>query len=254
MADQPEKNISFEQLATLREKTEAISQFLLQQLTAHFETVRLLLSPRRLLGKHIRTGPKEDVVGEDIALKQLRAKFDEVCKPFGLQPDFDDSVLDLVDNRLELYPWEYSHEAKTAKESKAVTITSPLRWVLNYKSGCSLAQLSQMLAGKAERRSADIRQFVVNALVMEMLLAKFPGLPRLLNDLRYEVSTEKAAGLGDLLLVSIDSCVPSFRPSDDVIVTATRFSGIPAFIELIDGDAVHDLADPLKTRIEEMLR
>jgi hypothetical protein len=47
--------------------------------------------------------------------------------------------------------------------------------------------------------------------------------------------------------------VPSFRPSDEVILAATRFSGVPAFIELIDVEAARMLPDPLKARIEEIL-
>jgi hypothetical protein len=35
---------------------------------------------------------------------------------------------------------------------------------------------------------------------------------------------------------------------------ATRFSGISNFVELIDVNAVHTLADPLKPQIEELLR
>ena len=57
-----------------------------------------------------------------------------------------------------------------------------------------------------------------------------------------------------LPLVTIASCLPSFRPADDLILAATAFSGIPAFIELIDVDAAHSLGDPFKARVEEMLK
>lgn len=254
MAASGHQSLSFEQLAELREKTEAISQFLQQQLKTQLETLRPLLSPRRLLGKYVRTGVKEEVVGEEKALAQLREKYNDVCgTPFGLPPDLDDSALDLLENRLDLYPWEYSYEAKTGKETKAVTITSPLRWVLSYSSNYSLAQLRQVLSGRAERHPDSIRHFVIHALAMQLLLAKFPGIVQLFHDLRYEVRTETFPGLGNLPLVSISSCVPSFRPSDELIVTATRYSGVPAFIELIDLAAVQSLPDPLKTRIEGML-
>jgi hypothetical protein len=64
-----EKVVNFEQLADLRDKTEAISQFLQKQLRAHLETLRVLLAPRRLLGKY--AGVKEDVGGADRAFAQL---------------------------------------------------------------------------------------------------------------------------------------------------------------------------------------
>ena len=248
-----ERSLTFEQLAELRDKTEAISQLLQKQLMAHLETIRPLFAPRRLLGKYV--GVKEEVVGADRAFAQLQEKYKEVCgKPFALPPELDDSPLSVIDNRLELYPWEYVHQAKGERETKTVTITSPIRWVLTYSSDYTLSQLIHSTAGKEQRRADAIRQFVVNMLVMQFLLAKFPGITQLLTDLRYEVHTEKSPGLGELSLVTISSCLPSFRPSDSLILAATRLSGVPAFIELIDVDAMHALQDPLKLRIKEMFR
>lgn len=246
--------LTIEQLVDLRSKTEAVSDFLLKQLQARLETLRPLFAPRRLLGDYVRSAVKEEVVGADRALAQLREKFAEVCaRPFALPPEIDKSALELIENRLELYPWEYTHEAKTDQETKTVTISSPLRWIFTYGSGYTLSQLRTVLAGKEKRQSEHVRQFVVNALAMHFLLAKFPGLLQLLGDLRYEVQTETAPGLGTVPLVTISACVPSFRPPDDLILAATRLSGVPAFIEIIEVDAVRRLQDPLKTRFEEML-
>src|SRR5919109_2504822 len=233
-----QRTLTFEQLAELREKTEAIAQFLQKQLKTHLETLRPLLAPRRLLGKYV--GVKEEVVGADRAFAQLQEKYKEVCgKPFALPAELEEGPLALVDNRPELYPWEYTHQAKSERETRTVTITSPVHWVLTYSSEYSLSQLVQTMAGKEQRRSDSIRQFVVNALVMHAMLAKFPGIIQLLTDLRYEIRTEKSPGLGELPLVTIRSCLPSFRPPDSLILAATRLSGIPAFIELIDIDAMH---------------
>jgi hypothetical protein len=99
-----------------------------------------------------------------------------------------------------------------------------------------------------------MREFVVAALAIESVLEKFPGLVRLLRDLRYEVQVEKCPALGDLPLVVVSACVPSFRPSDELVLATTRLSGVPAFIELIDLDAIQRMQDPLKPRLEEMLR
>jgi hypothetical protein len=247
------EKITFEQLADLREKTELISQFLQHRLKAHLETLRPLLAPRRLLGKY--TGVREDVAGADRAFAQLQEQYQRVCaKPFALPPELDDTPLSQIDNRLELYPWEYTHQAKNERDNRTVTIASPVHWVLTYSSEYSLAQLTQTIAGKEQRRSESVRQFVVNALVMAALLAKFPGIPQLLSDLRYEIQTETLPALGDLPLMTIRACLPSFRPSDSLILAATRLSGVPAFIEIIDLDALPTLADPLKLRLEEMLR
>jgi hypothetical protein len=62
------------------------------------------------------------------------------------------------------------------------------------------------------------------------------------------------AELHDLPIPTLSFSLPSFRPSDDLILAATAFSGIPAFIELIDVAAARDIADPLKARIDELIR
>ncbi len=247
------KALTFEQLVDLREKTEAISQFLYKRLKGHLETLRLLLAPRRLLGKYV--GVKEDVVGADKAFAQLQEIYRGVCgKPFALSTELDEGPLKLLENRFELYPWEYIHQAKSERETKAVTITSPVRWVLTYSAGYTLSQVLQAVVGKEQRQTDALRQFVVNVLVMHLVLAKYPGIAQLLTDLRYQVGVDKSSRLGELPLVTLSACLPSFRPSDQLILTATRFSGVPAFIELIDVDMLDTLHDPLKQHLEEICR
>ena len=245
------KALTFEHLVEFREKTEAISQFLHKRLQVHLETLRLLLAPRRLLGKYV--GVKEDVVGADKALAQLREIYRGVCgKPFALPTELDEGPLQLLENRLELYPWEYIHQAKSERETKAVTITSPVRWVLTYHAGYTLSQVLQAMVGKEQRQVDALRQFVVNALVMHLVLAKYPSITKLLTDRRYQVGVDKAPSLGELPLVTLSACLPSFRPADQLILTATRFSGVPAFIELIDVEMLDTLPDPLKQHLEKI--
>jgi len=247
------KTLTFEQLAELRQKTEAIAGFLRTRLQGHLETMRPLFAPRRLLGKY--ADRKEDVVGSEKAVAQLREKFAEVCgAPFSLTPDWDVDMLGRIDNRPEIYPWEYSYEAKGDGEPKDLTIISPVRWVLTHGSGYTLSQVRQAVAGKHERRSDHLRQFVVNALLMQLFFARYPGIAQLLGDLRYQVHVDKCPGLGALPFVTVSACVPSFRPADNLILMATRFSGVSNFVELIDVDAVHAMQDPLKPGIEELLR
>jgi hypothetical protein len=252
-SSRPETALSFEQLVALRGHTEAIAQFLRTQLQDHVETLRPLFAPRRLLGKYV--GVKETVVGADRAFTQLQEQYRQVCgKPFGLPPELDEDALSVVDNRLELYAWEYAHEAKSTRETKTITITSPVCWLLTYSSGYTLTQLRHALLAPTERRPDHLRQFVVNALLMAAVLARYPGLVQLFTDLRYQVHIDRAADFGALPLVTIRSCLSSFRPPDDLILAATRLSGVAAFIELIDMDGVHALPDPLKLRLEDMLR
>lgn len=246
-------NLTFEQLAILRDKTEVIAQFLKDRLKGHLETLRPAFAPRRMLGKY--TGTREGVAGEDKAFAQLQTQYQEVCRnPFALPPELGQDILTNIDNQLDVYPWEYLHEAKGVRETKTLTMNSPVRWVLTYSSGYSLSQVRQAVSGLQERRSDYVRQFVVNALVMRLLFERYPGIPQLLTDLRYEVRIEKCPGLGELPFVTVSACIPSFRPVDDLILAATRFSGVPAFIELINIDTIPVLQDPLKLHIERMLQ
>lgn len=57
-----------------------------------------------------------------------------------------------------------------------------------------------------------------------------------------------------LQLTTITFGLQSFRLPDDLILAATSFSGIAAFIELVDTDAAANLPDPLKARLQEVVR
>lgn len=244
--------LTFEQLSKLREQTEAIAGFLRNRLQGHLETLRPLFAPRRLLGRYVDR--KEDVAGSEKAVVQLREKFKEVCgTPFSLTPEMDDSILTGMDSRPELYPWEYTHGVREAEELRELIITSPVRWVLSYGSGYTLSQVRQAIAGKYERRSHHLRQFVVNALVMNLLVAKYAKISQLFSDLRYHLLVDKCPGLGPLPFVTVSACLPSFRPPDNLVLMATRFSGVSNFVELIDVDAVNTLQDPLKSQIQDLL-
>jgi hypothetical protein len=50
----PRENLKLENLADVREKTEMVSQLLLNQLKGHLDTLRPLLAPRRILGNYVR--------------------------------------------------------------------------------------------------------------------------------------------------------------------------------------------------------
>jgi hypothetical protein len=254
--DDAPRPLTFQELPELRRKTEAISKFLQDQLSSHLETLRPILSPERLFGKYVgAAGVKGDAPAADRALAQLQQSYRPFSgPPFNLPSEFDPYWLTLVGSRVSLHPWEYAHPARTERESKTITMSSPVRWVVSFSSTYTLSHVRQAVAGKGERRPEHIRQFVVNALVMQLMMANTPGLLPLLADLRYQLSTDSLPDLPKLPLTTITSGLPSFRPPDDLILTATNFSGVPAFIELIDVDALYALPDPLKARIEELLR
>jgi hypothetical protein len=245
--------VTLQELPELRRKTEAIARLLQDQLNHHLETLRPLLSPDRVFGRH--AGGRSEVPGADRALGELQQTYRDFSgKPFDLPVEFDPHWLTLVGNRVELHPWEYAHEAKAGAESKSITMSSPLRWILSYSSNYSAAQAKQVLAGKEQRRPEYLRQFVINALTIQLVISRFPGLAQLFSDLRYEMKAATSNELPKLPLVTITSCLPSFRPADDLILAATAFSGVPAFIEFVDLEAIKSPKDTLKEKLEELMR
>ena len=249
MSEPQPSPLTLEELPELRRKTEAISQILKQQVVGHFETLRPLLAPERIFGK--LAGGKVEVPGADLVLEELRQNYRPFTrKPYDLPEDFNASWLTLVGNSLELHPWEYVQPV----QSKAITISSPLRWVVNYRANLELAQVKAMITGKEAPRLDYLRQFVVNALVLQSLLTRTPGLRALFADLRYELKTEVLPDLGGLPMVTISSILSSFRPADNLIVAATAFSGVPEFIELADLESLRNQKDLVREKIDQVLQ
>jgi len=83
------------------------------------------------------------------------------------------------------------------------------------------------------------------------MLKNFPSLKQLLQDLRYEVKIQKLEDLGGLPVVLLKAPVECFLPPDDFILQITQLSGISAFQEIIDLDAVENIPDPLKDVLKE---
>ena len=249
MSDASATPLTLAELPELRRKTEAVSRFLRDQIAAHLETLRPLFAPERILGKY--AGGKVDVPGVEKAYADLQRSYKPFTqKPYDLPESFDANWLTLVGHTLELYPWEYVHPL----QGKPITMSSPVRWVVNYRSSYGLAQVKNVLGGKETVRQDYLRQFVVNALVLQLVLARTPGLGQLFQDLRYELKSETLPELKALPIVTITSCLTSFRPADDLIQAATAFSGVPAFIELLHVETLRQPLDPLQTKIEALLK
>jgi len=251
--EKPTRPLTFQELPELRRKTEVISKFLQEQLQTHLGTLRPILSLERVFGKYL--GGRGDSALAERAFTQLQQSYRPFAsRPFDLPNQFDEHWLSLVGSRVTLYPWEYMYEARNERETKTITMSAPVRWVISYTSAYTLSQVRQGLVGRGERRPEHIRQFVVNALVTQLMINHTPGLAPLFADLRYQLQTDSVPDLPKLPLTVITAGLPSFRPSDDLILSATNFSGVPAFIELVDINAFYGLEDPLRARIDTLLR
>ena len=246
-----DRTVTFQELPAARRTTEAISQYLQQRLSTYLDTLKALLAPERVFGKHV--GGKGDVMGVDKAVNQVAQSYREVAgKPLELPREFDPEWLAGTGSRLELHRIEYVHTASANNTAKPIHITSPVRWILAYGSAITPFQALQIAAGKERDQSGALRQFAVNALVMQQVLARYPGLAEIFKDLRFELRIEHFPDTGKLPFATISSFIPSYRPSDELILTATEFSGVAAFIELIDISALDTLRDPLKQQIEAL--
>jgi hypothetical protein len=243
------RSLSIDQLTDLRAKTEAVSQYLRKRLEDHLATMRVAFAPRWVLGKHVRSGIRDDLVGSDAAFQQIKARYAQFRgRPFLVPRELEDAPVS-IEGVLELHAREYTLEL----EGKPVKMTSPVHWVVNYRCGYTLGQIRESIAAKQPLRAEDAKSFVIGALVLAMLLEKTPGLTQLLTDLRYEVEVAPSAELGGLPLVTIHAGIPSFKPDDSLILSATRFSGVPEFIELIDMAALETLGDPFQAGIRAVM-
>lgn len=246
-----ERALTTDDLASLRAKTEAVAKLVRERLAAQLETLRPVLAPHRLFGRHVRGGSRDEVPGAERAFTRLKERYAAACgRPFGLAKELEDEPLS-IEPLLDIHPFEYRHTLNG--DGRVITLTNPMRWVIGYRAAYTLAQLESALEKRATLRQSDAKQFLLNALALEQLFEAFPEIPELLRELRYEVAIEKRAALGELPLVTLRSALPAFRPADELIAKATQLSGVPAFIELIDLGALSRLEDPLRERIEAAL-
>ena len=78
----------------------------------------------------------------------------------GCRLEFPDTALAQLDNQPAVYPWEYLYTAKSERDSKNLTITSPAQWILTYESGVTLARYGRCLRTRPSGR----RRFCDNLL------------------------------------------------------------------------------------------
>ena len=245
----PRKNLDNQQFRKLRQGTEKIVGALEKRLKGHLNILRPLFIPRKLLGTYIKSATMEEVPGSDRAFAELREQYAAICeKPFGL-PKKLHVPLPSMSNQLDGVPFTYSLYLEDSQE-KPTNITAAARWILSYRSECPLNRLKAMMSGAESPQTDDMRQSLINHLAMVIFLKHFPGLTQLLNDLRYEVGIRELPDFGGLPVVILKAPLETFLPPDDFIAQVTQLSGIPAFQELVDLDAIENIPDPLRESLK----
>jgi hypothetical protein len=242
------KDLDNEQFMRLRQNTNHLMQLLDRRLKNQLKTLRPLFTPRKLLGTYIKSASPDEVSGSDRAFADLQAKYAALCEnPFGL-PKKLQTPLPPISNHLDATPLKYAlHPPDSQKPT--TSITAATRWVISYRCECPFDRLKAMLAGDENRQPDDMKQSLMAHLIPVVFLERFPALAKLLGDLRYRVEIKGLEDLGGLPVVVLAAPLESFLPTDDFILRVTGLSGIPAFQEIIDEDAVDRIQDMLKDEL-----
>lgn len=242
------KDVDNQEFLKLRQATEKIGEVLEKRLKNHLTVLRPLFMPRKLFGTYIKSSAMQEVPGADKAFAELQEQFGAVCKdPFEL-PKKLQPPLPPISNELQGTPLEYHLQS-----GRGTKITSPTKWVLSYRGECPLGRLRSMVTGQETRQMEDMRQALIDHLAIVVFLKHFPALTQLLQDLRYTVEVEKAPDLGGLPVVVLRAPLETFLPTDEFIDQITQLSGVRAFQEIVDPEAVQQISDPLREALVDSL-
>lgn len=242
------KNLGNDEFLQLRQATEKIAQVLTKRLKSHLDVLKPLFIPRKLFGTYIKTSNMEEVIGSDKAFAELQERYSAICdQPFGL-PKKLQRPLPPISNQLEAFPFQYTLICEGSNEKK-IRVTSPAKWIVSYRTECPLNRLGAMLSGEESRQPDDMKQSLIDHLSLVLFLEHFQTLKLLIEDLRYQLEIIQLPDFGGLPVVLLKAPLFTFLPPDDFIVQVTQFSGIPAFQEIIDLEALQNISDPLKVSL-----
>jgi hypothetical protein len=246
-----DERFSTKNLLVLRKLTRAIADLLRNQVREYLTTLGILLRPAGVLGEFVE-GNKEFVKGADQAFKEVVSLYEAVAvgKPFNLPKELQ-PPLEVISSALEITPLEYTHAAKMNGDTKTVTVTSPLKWVLTY-SGFAPKRLRDLLATRAPDK--EVQHFVLHTLMLHVVLGRAAGMKKILEALHFPVTTGRLPGFGELPITFVASEVTTLLPPDAVIIESTEIAGMDAFEEVVNIDDIVQLSDPLKQRLLELVQ
>ena len=240
-------------LLVLRKLTRATADLLREQMREYLSTLAPLIRPRSVLGEYVQSNLKDSVKGADTAFKELQTLYQAIApaKPFGLNKELK-LPLDVSGPALEMTVVEYVYTAAGEQQTKKVTITSPLKWVINYP-GYSISRLRELCADR-NRSSDELQRYLLHYLALHIVIAKKPGLSKILEALHFPLTTERLPEFGELPISFISSAVSTVRPPDDVIIESTEISGMDVFEEVVNIDDIVNLSNSLKGRLIELVK
>jgi hypothetical protein len=248
------ETLNIEQLLQLHALTKDVAKFCQKQLRTYLEGLAMLFRPRRILGDAMEGSEGESVGNTNRAVTELKELYKQVAvRPFDLRPELI-TPLESVSTQLQLYDWEYLHQAKTDRGWRSTRVNTPLTWVLSYSSTYSLSMVRQVLAGQEQRNADAVRAFVLRACLMHLQFAKFPAMAELLEGLRYHVEVRRSPDMGDLPLVTVSAPFTTTRPPDHLVALASGVAGGTTFAEVLDIESARNLKDPMRDGVAEIFR
>jgi hypothetical protein len=247
------ETISIQRLLLLRKVTRALAEHFRGLLKDHVAALAPLIRPKPLLGDFISGSTKESPNFADKAFQEFLGIYQGVAgtKPFAIPKELKPPI-DATISPLELHPFEYIHAAKSVSDSKVVTVTSPLRWVLTYP-GYSPAALRTLLAQRSP--SSDlVQKYAVHYALLNFVIGRQPAFARTLDALRFTLTSSTVPEFGGLPVTFISAPVATLLPPDDVIIENTEISGSDVFEEVVDLDSVNAMRDPLKEQVSSIVQ
>ncbi|NOZ53870.1 MAG: hypothetical protein GXP08_12180 [Gammaproteobacteria bacterium] len=245
------KEIDLQQMGPLRNASQKKSQLLEKKLNGHLVTLTPLFTPRKILGEFMESAFKDKILGAEANFKNIDEQFKDISRNGFKMPMKLSTPVAGIKNTLEIYSWQYLYPIGGNAE-QTITVSSPTRWVLCYASGLNLSRLLKAKIEGETLRGDDVKELLLNSLVLVTLLNKFPGIKNLFEDLRFSITIEKSQVSGELPYVVLNSPLSAFRPQDDIIQTVTQLSGLPMFEELIDLDGMDNLDDPFMAAVADV--
>lgn len=244
---------STQSLLARRKLTRAIGDAMRGQMAEYLAVVTPLLRPAAVFGEYIHGGQREPNRKAERAHKELQSLYEAVATvpPFNLPRELK-PPFHLGTGNLEITPVDYEHLATAGATTRAITVRSPLTWVLSY-NGFPPSRLREAISSKL-RSTEDVQKIVLSYLIMHVVLAEQPGVKQMLEALRFPVTTSRLSDCGALPITHIGLAVSTSRPSDEVMAQSAELTGVDAFEEVVDVDDVANLPDPLKDQLLRLAR
>lgn len=242
------ETISIQKLLLLRKVTRALSEQLRGMLKEHIGALTPLIRPKPLLGDFVSGSTKESPNYADKSFQEVLAVYQGIAaaKPFTIPKELK-PPLEVSITPIELHAHEYTHTAKAGAETKVVSVSSPMKWVLSYP-GYSPASLRVLLAQRNPPAEA-LQKYAVHYALLHWVITKQPLFARTLEALRFPLSSGTVPEFGSLPVTFISAPIATMLPPDDVIVESTEISGSSAFEEVLDASTLDSMRDPLRDQI-----